>query len=146
MQPTNGRSSPIAADKGKDKEQPPPAPYTDLYSEAMAYDDDEYASDYETNTVNEAKARDSLAYRQMTALLSGTSLSVLNALSSSFVEGRVVDIHPYNTCQVWETSDTHQTPSDHLVGDPPWTHFSRRIHFRTQNFLIWPMECATATF
>jgi hypothetical protein len=49
-------------------------------------------------------------------------------------------------CQVREVSNTHQTPSHHPVRDPPWTHFSRRIHSQPQNFLIWPTERATATF
>ena len=48
--------------------------------------------------------------------------------------------------KVRETSNTHPTPSDPLVGDPPGTHFSMGIHFRTQNFLIWPTGHATATF
>jgi hypothetical protein len=33
----------------------------------MAYNNDKYTSDYEKNTVNKAKARDSLAYKQGTA-------------------------------------------------------------------------------
>jgi hypothetical protein len=61
MQPTDRRSSPAAADKDKDKEWPPPTPYTDHYSEVMVYNDNEYTSEYK-NTVDEAKARDSLAY------------------------------------------------------------------------------------
>jgi hypothetical protein len=40
----------------------------------MVYDNDKYASDYEKNTVDEAKVRDSLTYQQLTALLSGTTL------------------------------------------------------------------------
>jgi hypothetical protein len=39
-----------------------PVPYTDHYSEVMAYNDDKYASEYEKNAINKAKVRDSLTY------------------------------------------------------------------------------------
>jgi hypothetical protein len=45
MQPADGQLSPAAANKGKDKEWPPLTPYTDIYSESMAYDNNEYASE-----------------------------------------------------------------------------------------------------
>jgi hypothetical protein len=117
MQPTDRQSYPAAPDKGKDKEWPP-TPYTDLYSELMAYNDDEYASDYKRNAADKAKARDSLAYCQMTALLSGTSLSIPNASGSSFVEGRVVDIHLQNiaefTMMCNALEDAHKHNNTHM--------------------------------
>jgi hypothetical protein len=79
----------------------------------MAYDNNKYASDYEKNTANEAKVRDSLAYRQMMALLSGTSLSVPNASGSSFVEGRVVDIHPQNIAEFLMMCDALENVHKH---------------------------------
>ena len=66
----------------------------DPYADALSYDDSEW-DDLNVDTSKEdAQARESLIFRQVTAVLSGTSLSVPNGSGSTFVEGRVMDIFP----------------------------------------------------
>ncbi len=71
----------------------------DPYAYALSYDDSE-GDDFDADTsADDSRARDSLAFRQLTAVLSGTSLTMLNASGSAFVEGRVMDINPRNMAE-----------------------------------------------
>jgi hypothetical protein len=66
----------------------------DPYADALSYDDSEW-DDFDVDTSTEdAQARESLIFCQVTAVLSGTFLMVPNTLGSAFVKGRVMDIHP----------------------------------------------------
>jgi hypothetical protein len=71
-----------------------PTTVGDPYAEALSYDDSEW-DDFDVDmSAKDARARESLVHCQVTAVLSGTSLSVPNSSGSTFVEGRVMDIYP----------------------------------------------------
>ena len=79
-------------DKGKGCAAP--TTVGDPYTDALLYDDSEW-DDFDVDTsAKDAWARESLVHRQVTAVLSGTSLSIPNGSGSAFVEGRVMDIYP----------------------------------------------------
>jgi hypothetical protein len=79
-------------DKGKGRAAP--TTVGDPYAEALSYDDSEW-DDFDVDTsAEDARARESLIFHQVTAVLSGTSLTVPNGSGSAFVEGRVMEIFP----------------------------------------------------
>ena len=79
-------------DKGKGHAAP--TTVGDPYADVLLYDDSEW-DDFDVDTsAEDAQARESLVHHQVTAVLSGTSLSVPNGSGSTFVEGRVMDIYP----------------------------------------------------
>jgi hypothetical protein len=79
-------------DKGKGRAAP--TTVGDPYAEALSYDDSEW-DDFDVDTsAEDARARESLVFHQVTAVLSGTSLTVPNGSGSTFVEGRVMEIFP----------------------------------------------------
>jgi hypothetical protein len=79
-------------DKGKGHVAP--TTVGDPYADALSYDDSKW-DDFDVDTsAKDARARESLVFRQVTAVLSGTSLTVPNGSGSAFVEGRVMEIFP----------------------------------------------------
>jgi hypothetical protein len=79
-------------DKGKGRVAP--TTVGDPYAEALLYDDSEW-DDFDVDTsAEDTRARESLVFRQVTAVLSGTSLTIPNGSGSTFVEGRVMEIFP----------------------------------------------------
>ena len=79
-------------DKGKGRAAP--TTVGDPYAEALLYDDSEW-DDFDVDTsAEDTRARESLVFHQVTAVLSGTSLTIPNGSGSTFVEGRVMEIFP----------------------------------------------------
>jgi hypothetical protein len=67
------------------------------YEASLAYDDDEYGSDSDPtkNTVEEAKAVDSMMGQLVVVILNGSvPTHAIGTSGSNFVEGRVPDICP----------------------------------------------------
>jgi hypothetical protein len=87
-------NAPKAEGKGKAPAKPTYA--DDPYTWLLSHDDDEFGTDDEGDTLynDDACARESLTHRQVTAVLSGTSLTVPSTSGSTFVQGRVTDIYP----------------------------------------------------
>jgi hypothetical protein len=79
-------------DKGKGCAAP--TTVGDPYADTLSYDNSEW-DDFDVDTsAEDAQARESLVHCQVTAVLSGISLSVPNGSGSTFAEGRVMDIYP----------------------------------------------------
>jgi hypothetical protein len=84
--PTAAITTAPSPDKGKGRAAP--TTVGDPYAEALLYDDSKW-DDFNVDTsAKDARVRESLVFRQVTAVLSGTSLTVPNSSGSTFVEGR----------------------------------------------------------
>jgi hypothetical protein len=102
-------------DKGKGRAAP--TTVGDPYAEVLLYDNSEW-DDFDVDTLaKDAQARESLVFRQVTAVLSGTSLTVPNGSGSAFVEGRVMEIYPKTMakfrlmCSALEQSHSENNPN-----------------------------------
>jgi len=71
----------------------------DPYADVLSYDNSKWDDHDADTSADDSCARDSLAFRQLTAVLSGTSLTMPNTSGSAFVEGRVMDINPQNMAE-----------------------------------------------
>jgi hypothetical protein len=90
--PTAAATTALSPDKGKGCVAP--TTVGDPYAEALSYDDSEWDDLDMDMSAEDAWVRVCLVFCQVTAVLSGTSLTIPNGSGSTFVEGRVMEIFP----------------------------------------------------
>jgi hypothetical protein len=90
--PTAAATTAPSPDKGKGCAAP--TTVGDPYAEALSYDDSEWDDLDMDTSAEDTWVRECLFFCQVTAVLSGTSLTIPNGSGSTFVEGRVMEIFP----------------------------------------------------